>query len=201
MSKIDKRRRAVAVLQQHDRRNSHDLAGHLLGRVEEARAILLPRRPHLVVNPRRERSRPSPPAPPPPGGRGGSATPSRPGVLPLCPSLRRAAVRCGRRRRADGPARRWSRPRRPNRSPRPPRPRPQPAGAGVPGFRRPTTGGDVRRPSSTGRAVRAGHATDRRSSANTRNQPPASDQGTGSGSEPRRPDGYVFFRGDRVCPG
>ncbi|MGC0327013.1 thioredoxin-like negative regulator of GroEL [Streptomyces sp. SAI-170] len=35
---------AVTVLQQHDRRNSHDLAGYLidLGRVEEALAILSP---------------------------------------------------------------------------------------------------------------------------------------------------------------
>ncbi|WP_150211625.1 hypothetical protein [Streptomyces venezuelae] len=37
----------ATVLQQHDRRNSHDLAGYLvdLGRVEETLAILLRRSP------------------------------------------------------------------------------------------------------------------------------------------------------------
>jgi hypothetical protein len=39
----------------------------------------------LLVNPPRERPRPSPPAPPPPGGRRDSATASRPAVPPRRP--------------------------------------------------------------------------------------------------------------------
>ncbi|MFJ5219511.1 hypothetical protein ACIP98_33000 [Streptomyces sp. NPDC088354] len=40
---------AVTVLQQQDRRNSHDLAGYLidLGRVEDALALLQRRNPRL----------------------------------------------------------------------------------------------------------------------------------------------------------
>lgn len=51
----------------------------------------------LVVNPPRDRPRPSPPAPPPPGGRAGSATRSRPAVLPVRPPLRPGPVadQCG----------------------------------------------------------------------------------------------------------
>lgn len=61
----------------------------------------------LVVNPPRERPRPSPPAPPPPGGRRGSATASRPGGSRAQPPLRPAptAGRRGRRPLAGGHAR------------------------------------------------------------------------------------------------
>lgn len=113
----------------------------------------------------RGRPRPSPPAPPPPGGRRGSATASRPGVLGLRPPLRRgpAAGRCARRPHADELARSWSRPRRPSRFHPQRRRRPGPAGAGAPKSRHPTTVGAARRPFSTARTVRAGHATALRS--------------------------------------
>ncbi|BBJ38471.1 hypothetical protein SSPO_011890 [Streptomyces antimycoticus] len=79
----------------------------------------------------------------------------------------------------DVPARWWSRPRCPSRSPRPRRPRPGPAGARVPRFRRPTTGGGVHRRSSTGRTVRAGHATARRSAPDAKSRrSPAGDPAT-----------------------
>jgi hypothetical protein len=102
-------------------------------------------------------------------------------VFCCCSPLRRepAVAQCGRQRRAGVPARRWSRPRCPSRSPRPRRPRPGPAGAGVPRFRRPTTGGGLHRPSSTGRIVRAGHATERPSAPGAESRrSPAGDPAT-----------------------
>ncbi|MDQ0757582.1 hypothetical protein QF027_000217 [Streptomyces canus] len=101
----------------------------------------------LLVNPPRERPRPSPPTPPPPGGRRGSATASRPGVLPSRPPLKRALEvgRCGRRPRVGERGRWWSRPRCPSRSHLSRRRQPGSAGADAPIFRPRTTAGGVRR--------------------------------------------------------
>ncbi|MFG3142405.1 tetratricopeptide repeat protein [Streptomyces sp. NPDC048211] len=54
---------AIAVLQQHDRRNSHDLAGYLidLGRIDEALAVLQQPRPHTPAIPTTNSSLEDPP--------------------------------------------------------------------------------------------------------------------------------------------
>ncbi len=74
-----------------------------------------------------------------------------------------AGVRCGHRQHVGEHGRWWSRPRCPSRSHPPRPPRPGPAEEDAPTFRLRTTAGGVRRRSSMGRTVRAGHATERRS--------------------------------------
>lgn len=81
-----------------------------------------------------------------------------------CPPLRtRAEALCEPRRRADGRASPWNRPRCPSRwRPRRPR-RPEPAGEAAPRSRRPTTAHASCARSSTDRTAQADHATARRS--------------------------------------
>lgn len=120
----------------------------------------------LVVNPPRERPRPSPAAPPPTGGWAVSTRASRSCVPPRRPPLVGSALTagfCGRWRHAGGLASRWSRPRCPSRSRCRHRRWPGPAGTAAPRCHRPARADGAHIRSSTARTVPVDPATAPRS--------------------------------------